>query len=73
MLATICNVTLLDALRPGFLDDYIAVLLGSDIEAILGLSANADGFNNSGNDEPVGEHGSADPGANSDDPTDPSD
>ena len=73
VLATICNVTLLDALRPGFLDDYIAVLLGSDIEAILGLSANADGFNNSGNDEPVGEHGSADPGANSDDPTDPSD
>jgi uncharacterized repeat protein (TIGR01451 family) len=77
VLAAICNVTLLEALRPGFLDDHVAVLSGGDIEAILGLSANADGFNNSGDDEPIGDHVNAepgaDPGANSDDPTDPSD
>jgi uncharacterized repeat protein (TIGR01451 family) len=73
VLAAICNVTLFDALRPGFLDDYLGVLSGGDIDAILDLSAGADSFNNSGDDEPVGGHGSADPGANSDDPTDPSD
>jgi len=73
VLATICNVTLLDALRPGFLDDYLAVLSGGDIDAILGLSANADSFNNSGDDEPIGDPGKADPAADSDDPTDPTD
>jgi uncharacterized repeat protein (TIGR01451 family) len=73
VLAAICNVTLFDALRPGFLDDYLGVLSGGDIDAILDLSAGADSFNNSGDDEPVGPHSSADPGANSDDPTDPSD
>jgi hypothetical protein len=73
VLATLCNVSLLDTLRPGFLDDYLAVLSGGDIEAILGLSANADSFNNSGDDEPIGDPGNADPDANSDDPTDPTD
>jgi uncharacterized repeat protein (TIGR01451 family) len=73
VLAAICNVTLFDALRPGFLDDYLGVLSGGDIGAILDLSADADGFNNSGDDESIGEHNSADPGANSDDPSDPSD
>jgi uncharacterized repeat protein (TIGR01451 family) len=73
VLATICNVTLLDALRPGFLDTYIAVLLGDDIDAILALSSNSDLYNNSGDDEPIGIPGSADPFANNDDPSDPSD
>jgi uncharacterized repeat protein (TIGR01451 family) len=73
VLATICNVSLFDALRPGFLDDYLGVLSGGDIDAIMDLSADADSFNNSGDNEPIGPHSSADPGANSDDPTDPSD
>ena len=73
VLATICNVTLLDALRPGFLDTYIAVLLGDDIDAILSLSGNSDLYNNSGDDEPIGIPGSANPFANNDDPSDPSD
>ena len=51
----------------------IAGRRSGDIEAILALSENADSYNNSGTDEPIGEHDSADPGANSDDPTDPSD
>jgi hypothetical protein len=73
VLAAICNVTLLDALQPDFLDNYIAVLLGGDIDAILALSASADSYNNSGDSEPIGDPGYADPGANSDDPTDPTD
>jgi len=73
VLAAICNVTLLDALQPDFLDNYIAVLLGSDIDAILALSSSADGYNKSGDSEPIGDPGSADPFAESDDPTDPSD
>ncbi len=73
VLATICNVTLLDALRPDFLDTYIDVLLGDNIDAILALSGNSDLYNNSGDDEPIGIPGSADPFANNDDPSDPSD
>ena len=73
VLASICNATLLDALRPAFLDTYINVLLGDDIDAILALSANSDLYNNSGDDEPIGIPGSADPFANNDDPSDPSD
>jgi uncharacterized repeat protein (TIGR01451 family) len=73
VLAAICNATLLDALRPDFLDTYIDVLLGDDIDAILALSGDSDLYNNSGNDEPIGIPGSADPFANNDDPSDPSD
>ena len=73
VLAAICNATLLDALRPAFLDTYIEVLLGDDIDAILALSGNSDLYNNSGDDEPIGIPGSADPFANNDDPSDPSD
>ena len=73
VLAAICNVTLLDALHPDFLDDYLDVLQGADIEAILRLGAYADTYNNSGDDEPIGDPGSADPDANSDDYTDPTD
>jgi uncharacterized repeat protein (TIGR01451 family) len=73
VLATLCNVTLLDALRPAFLDTYIEVLLGDDIDAILALSGDSDLYNNSGDDEPIGIPGSADPFANNDDPSDPSD
>lgn len=73
VLATICNVTLLDALRPDFLDTYIDVLLSDDIDAILALSGNSDLYNNSGDDEPIDIPGSADPFANNDDPSDPSD
>lgn len=73
VLATICNATLLDALRPDFLDTYIDVLLGDDIDAILALSSDSDLYNNSGDDEPIGIPGSADPFANNDDPSDPSD
>ena len=73
VLAAICNATLLDALRPNFLDTYIEVLLGDDIDAILALSGNSDLYNNSGDDEPIGISGSADPFANNDDPSDPSD
>ena len=73
VLATLCNVTLLDALRPDFLNDYLSILQGADPEAILRLGAEADSYNNSGDDEPIGDPGSADPDANSDDYTDPSD
>ena len=73
VLATVCNVSLLDALRPDFLDTYIEVLLGDDIDAILSLSGNSDLYNNSGDNEPIGIPGSADPFANNDDPSDPSD
>ena len=65
--------TLLDALRPDFLDTYIDVLLSDDIDAILALSGNSDLYNNSGDDEPIDIPGSADPFANNDDPSDPSD
>ena len=73
VLAAICNATLLDALRPAFLDTYIEVLLGDDIDAILALSSDSDLYNNAGDDEPIGIPGSADPFANNDDPSDPSD
>ena len=51
----------------------MAELLGDDIDAILALSGNSDLYNNSGDDEPIGISGSADPFANNDDPSDPSD
>jgi hypothetical protein len=73
VLAAICNATLLDALRPAFLDTYLEVLLGDDIDAILALSGDSDLYNNSGDDEPIDIPGSADPFANNDDPSDPSD
>ena len=73
VLAAICNATLLDALRPAFLDTYIEVLLGDDVDAILALSGDSDLYNNAGDDEPIGIPGSADPFANNDDPSDPSD
>jgi uncharacterized repeat protein (TIGR01451 family) len=73
VLAAICNATLLDALRPDFLDTYINMLLGDDIDAILALNNDSDLYNNSGDDESIGIPGSADPFANNDDPSDPSD
>lgn len=73
VLAAICNTTLLDALRPEFLDTYIEVLLGDSVDAILALSSDSDLYNNSGDDEPISIAGSADPFANNDDPSDPSD
>ena len=73
VLASICNVTLLGATPPDFLDNYLEVLLGSDIKAIQALSINSDLYNNSGDKEPIGITGSSDSDANSDDPSDPTD
>ena len=75
VLAVICNTSLLGALRPDFLDNYIDVLLSGEIDEILALGAVADIYNNSGDSEPISSEyqGSADPFANNDDPSDPTD
>lgn len=59
--------------KPWASSAYGPYTVTDDIHNTASASGNSDLYNNSGDDEPIGIPGSADPFANNDDPSDPSD